>query len=285
VPTGTEGDRLKFRCFEATGAARRKRGGGALVFLLLALTTSTAAAAVCGKNTHALGTERTITVDPGLLSRVGTSQYSQTLPLREHEVVLTFDDGPSSSTTGKVLDALAEECASAIFFVVGERVAEAPALVLRAATEGHAIGTHTQTHAHLADLKPSDAEAEIRAGVAAVAKAFGPDRSPAPFFRAPYLETSFAVEEYLRERGLMLWGIDVDSEDWRGDSPDAIIGRVLRGLDKLRKGIILMHDVQPCTADTLPRLLTELRVRGYKVVRVLPATRPRTMAKPALKGG
>jgi hypothetical protein len=33
-----------------------------------------------------------------------------------------------------------------------------------------------------------------------------------------------------------------------------------------------MHDVQPCTADALPGLLTELRGRGYKIVRVLPAT-------------
>jgi peptidoglycan/xylan/chitin deacetylase (PgdA/CDA1 family) len=70
----------------------------------------------------------------------------------------------------------------------------------------------------------------------------------------------------------MLWGIDVDSEDWRGDSPDNVISRVLRGLEKLHKGIILMHDVQPSTAEALPRLLTELRARDYKVVRVLPAT-------------
>jgi peptidoglycan/xylan/chitin deacetylase (PgdA/CDA1 family) len=242
------------------------------VSLLLALSTSTAAAALCGKNPQALGTERTITVDPGLLPRVGTSQYSQTLPLRDHEVVLTFDDGPSPSTTGKVLDALAEECTTAIFFVVGERAAQAPALVLRAAKEGHAIGTHTETHAHLAALKAGDAQAEIRAGIAAAITALSPDRTSAPFFRAPYLETSPAVEEYLRARGLMLWGIDVDPEDWRGDSPEDVISRVLHGLERLQKGIILMHDVQPCTAEDLPRLLTELRARDYKVVRVLPAT-------------
>jgi peptidoglycan/xylan/chitin deacetylase (PgdA/CDA1 family) len=187
-------------------------------------------AATCGKNTQALGTERTIAVDPGLLSRVGTFQYPQTLPLRDHEIVLTFDDGPSPATTGKILDTLAQECATAIFFVVGEHTAAAPALVFRAATEGHAIGTHTQTHAHLADLKAGDAESEIRAGVAAATTALVPDRLPAPFFRAPYLETSPAVEEYLRSRGLMLWGIDVDAEDWRNDSADNVISRTLRGL-------------------------------------------------------
>jgi peptidoglycan/xylan/chitin deacetylase (PgdA/CDA1 family) len=183
--------------FRGCRRGKAQRGIGAVVLLLLALSTSIATAAVCGKNPQAPRTERTITVDPGLLPRVGTS-YSQTLPLRDDEVVLTFDDGPSPSTTGKVLDALAEECTTAIFFVVGERAVQAPALVLRAAKEGHAIGTHTETHAHLAALKTGDAQAEIRSGIAAAITALGPDRTPAPFFRAPYLETSPAVEEYLR---------------------------------------------------------------------------------------
>ncbi len=264
---------MNFRYFVDVGAAIRSRGICGLAFFLLALTTSPGiAAAVCGKNPQAVGTERTITIDPSLLPRVGTFQYSQTLPLQDHEVVLTFDDGPSPSTTGKILDTLAEQCVTATFFVVGERVAQAPGLVLRAAMERYTIGTHTQTHAHLSELKVADAEAEIRAGIAAAVTALGSDRAPAPFFRAPYLETSPAVEEYLRARGLMLWGIDVDSEDWRGDSPDDVMSRVLRRIEKLHKGIILMHDVQPHTADALPRLLTELRVRGYRALRVLAAT-------------
>jgi peptidoglycan/xylan/chitin deacetylase (PgdA/CDA1 family) len=69
----------------------------------------------------------------------------------------------------------------------------------------------------------------------------------------------------------MLWGIDVDSEDWRGDSPDELIGRVFLGLERLHKGIILMHDVQPHTAEALPRLLKQLRTSGYRVVRAVEA--------------
>ena len=42
-------------------------------------------------------------------------------------------------------------------------------------------------------------------------------------------------------------------------------------LEPLKKGIVLLHDVKPYTAEALPRLLKELKARGYKVVRVVPA--------------
>ena len=133
------------------GAARRTLGICALALFLL--TAPTGADAACEKSPRGVDIERTLYVDPTLLPRVGTLQYPVTLPLRDHEVVLTFDDGPAPSTTGKVLDALSAECVPAIFFVVGERAMEAPNLVVRAATEGHAIGTHTQRIRTCRDLR------------------------------------------------------------------------------------------------------------------------------------
>jgi len=57
-----------------------------------------------------LGTSRVLRVDVAATPRVGLKQFAQSLPLRDHEVVLTFDDGPWPSTTPKVLAALALEC-------------------------------------------------------------------------------------------------------------------------------------------------------------------------------
>ena len=254
------------------GAGAASRGVVGVLWLApLMLMVSATLAGACTGHPRALGVTRTIAVDPAALQKVGTLQYVHTLPLRDHEVALTFDDGPSPATTGKVLDALAADCVNATFFVLGEKAAQAPGLVLRTAAQGHTIGTHTQTHPHLPNLGVAAAEAEIQSGIAAVAAALGPDRTPAPFFRAPYLEIPPVIEEYLRARDLMLWGIDVDSEDWRGDSPDKVMGRIFRGLAQQRKGIILMHDVQPHTAEMLPRLLKELKARGYRIVRVVPA--------------
>jgi peptidoglycan/xylan/chitin deacetylase (PgdA/CDA1 family) len=94
----------------------------------------------------------------------------------------------------------------------------------------------------------------------------------APFFRAPYLATTPVIDEYLRAHHLMLWSVDVDSEDWRDDSADNVRARIFERLDRVGKGIILMHDVQPATAQALPALLQDLKARGYKIVHVVPST-------------
>ena len=48
----------------------------------------------CPGHPDAIGTSRVITIDPSDYQRLGTLNYQQTLPLADHEVVLTFDDGP-----------------------------------------------------------------------------------------------------------------------------------------------------------------------------------------------
>ena len=72
--------------------------------------------------------------------------------------------GRNPPTTGKVLDALAAQCVQANFFIVGERATAAPELVQRAYADGHTIGTHTQTHAALAEIPLAAAEKEISDG-------------------------------------------------------------------------------------------------------------------------
>ena len=108
-----------------------------------------------------LGTARVMALDPAVFPQVGTVQYPQTVPLKDHEVVLTFDDGPSPELTPRVLDALAVQCVKANFFLVGEHARAAPDLVRREFAEGHTVGTHSQTHADLAKLSLADAQKEI----------------------------------------------------------------------------------------------------------------------------
>ena len=56
----------------------------------------------CPGNPDALGTSRTILVDPAKTPRIGSMSYPQSLPLEPKEVVLTFDDGPQPKYTGPV---------------------------------------------------------------------------------------------------------------------------------------------------------------------------------------
>ena len=231
----------------------------------------TAHAQPCPGNPAALGTSRVIAVDPATLRAVGTAQFAQTLPLRDHEIVLSFDDGPSPATTEQVLDALAAECVKANFFIVGQHAKERPDLVRRAYSDGHAIGTHSQTHPDLAKLPLAAAEREIDDGIRSVQSALGPQMTQAPFFRAPYLQTTPQLDQFLFERGLMLWSIDIDSEDWRPQSPEDVIARVLTRLEAKHSGIVLMHDVQPHTAAALPTLLRKFKTLGYSIVHAVPA--------------
>jgi peptidoglycan-N-acetylglucosamine deacetylase len=225
----------------------------------------------CPGNPVALGTSRIISVDPAEFHRAGLAQYPQTLPLRDHEIVLSFDDGPSPATTEKVFDALALDCVRANFFIVGEHAKDRPDLVRRAYREGHTIGTHSQTHPDLSRLSFAEAKREIDDGIQSVQAALGPQMTVAPFFRAPYLQTTAALEQFLLGRGTMLWSIDIDPEDWRPQSPGDLVKHTLTLLEAKHSGIVLLHDVQPHTAAALPILLRELKARGFSAVHAVAA--------------
>src|SRR5690349_7026893 len=87
-------------------------------FGLIACGVTTAPAAECA-NPNALGVSRVLAVDPQEFPRVGTVQYTRSLPLEDHEVVLTFDDGPLPPYSSRVLDVLAENCVKATYFIIG----------------------------------------------------------------------------------------------------------------------------------------------------------------------
>ncbi len=111
-----------------------------------ALPAAQPVTASCPGNPHALGTSRVLTVTPDEFSRIGTIQYKQTLPLKDHEVVLTFDDGPIPPYSNIILDTLASQCVKATYFMVGEMAHAYPAIVRRIYNAGHTIGTHSQHH-------------------------------------------------------------------------------------------------------------------------------------------
>src|SRR5271155_2786682 len=103
--------------------------------LVLALALSCALPAradVCPRK-GTLGTSRILKIDAASYPRVGLKNYPQTLPLRDHEVVLTFDDGPWPPTTPKVLAILAQQCVRATFFLIGKPASEHPELARRIA--------------------------------------------------------------------------------------------------------------------------------------------------------
>jgi peptidoglycan/xylan/chitin deacetylase (PgdA/CDA1 family) len=221
-----------------------------------------------------LGTSRVLRVDPATTPRVGLKSFPQTLPLDDHEVVLTFDDGPSPPTTPQVLAALAQECVRATFFLIGKPASEHPDLVRRIAAEGHTIGHHTWTHRRLTRTKPGETREEIDRGISANEMALhgvATSVPSTPFFRFPGFESTPEILIQLQSRGIVVFGADLWASDWNPMTPKQELKLVTDRLNAAGKGIILFHDPKARTAAMLPAFLRYLRDHHFRLVHVVPA--------------
>jgi peptidoglycan-N-acetylglucosamine deacetylase len=255
---------------------------GAMAGLLLA-GTALAAPGECPGNPDALGTSRTIVVDPAEHPKLGTMQYHESLPLEDHEIVITFDDGPLPPRTTQILETLDHECVKAVFFMVGKMAHAYPDWVKRVRDAGHTIGTHSNSHPFtFHHMSMEKAQLEINQGIANVTAALGDGTGPAPFFRIPGLLRAEPVERYAASQNIQVWSADFLADDWTKITPQQVYSRALQRIEAAHKGILLLHDIQPRTVEMLPGLLRELKKRGYKIVQVVPATaeRPKTVTDP-----
>jgi len=230
-------------------------------------------------NPDALGIGRVVEIDTTGGPGFGFEHFKQLDFLRDKEVVLTFDDGPWPGNTPAVLKALADECTTGIFFAIGKHATYHPEILRQVAAAGHTIGAHTWSHANLNGKKMTEqlAKDEIEKGFSAVKWALG--AAPAPFFRFPALQHPPALVSYLGTRNIAMFSCDVDSFDFKARSSQQVIDTVMKKLDRLGKGIILMHDFQKHTAEALPELLRRLKAGGYKVVQMKPKFPVETLAQ------
>jgi peptidoglycan/xylan/chitin deacetylase (PgdA/CDA1 family) len=229
-------------------------------------------------NPNALGVARVVEIDTTGGPGFGFEHFKQFDFLTDKEVVLTFDDGPWPNNTPAVLKALADECTKGLFFAVGKHATYHPEILRQVLAQGHTVGTHTWSHVNLNGKKMTEQQAkdEVEKGFSAVKFALG--TSPAPFFRFPQLQHNPAIVTYFGTRNVAMFSTDLDSFDFRKEStPDKIVSNVMTRLDKLGKGIILMHDFQKHTAEAMPTLLARLKAGGYKVVQMKAKTTFQTL--------
>jgi peptidoglycan/xylan/chitin deacetylase (PgdA/CDA1 family) len=228
----------------------------------------------CPGNPTALGTSRVIPIDFAEYQRVGTLNYPVSVPLRDHEVVLTFDDGPLPPYTNQILATLAAQCVKANYFMVGSMAHAYPDAVRRVHDAGHTIGTHSQTHPlRMGSLPVAKMDWQIDQGIANVGAALGDPSELAPFFRIPGFARSNVLEQELAARSLIVFSTDVVADDWhRGIKPAKIISLAISRLEKRGRGMLLLHDIHPGTAAALPGLLEQLKEHGFHIVQIVPAT-------------
>ncbi|MGW2056460.1 polysaccharide deacetylase family protein [Streptomyces sp. NPDC001840] len=180
-------------------------------------------------------------------------------------VGLTFDDGPSGTTTS-LLNALRQNGLRATMFNQGQYAAANPSQVRAQVDAGMWVANHSYTHPHLTQQSQAQIDSEISRTQQAIAGAGG---GTPKLFRPPYGETNATVKSVAAKYGLteIIW--DVDSQDWNNASTDAIVqaaGRLTNGQ------IILMHDWPANTVAAIPRIAQGLAARGLCAGMISPQT-------------
>jgi len=250
----------------------------AALALAFAITISAAGAAGAEEaakpkcdNPNALGVARAVEIDTTGAPGFGFQNFKAYDFLNDHEVVLTFDDGPWPGNTERVLKALADQCTKAMFFPIGKHAGWHPEILKKVIAAGHTVGSHTWSHKDLTKMSFEDAKAEFEKGIAAVSIAAG-DKPIAPFFRFPALRNPPEMVKYLGERNVAIFSTDWDSFDFKARRPEQVVHSVLDRLTKHGKGIILMHDFQHATSEAVPEILKQLKEKGFKIVQVVGKT-------------
>jgi peptidoglycan/xylan/chitin deacetylase (PgdA/CDA1 family) len=219
-------------------------------------------------NPNALGVSRVVEIDTTGGPGFGWEHFKELDFLRDHEVVLTFDDGPWP-TTPVVLKALADQCVRATFFPIGKHATYYPEILRQVAAAGHTIGSHTWSHVDLTKKTEQEGKDEIEKGLSAVHWAL--QGAPhAPFFRFPDLRHPPEMVTYLGTRNIAIFSTDMDSFDFKMHKPEQVVASVMTKLAKRGKGIILLHDFQKPTSMAVPTILAQLKANGYKIVHMVP---------------
>lgn len=175
-------------------------------------------------------------------------------------VALTFDDGPSSTTTPKLLDILYEKDAPATFFMLGKMAQNNPDIVRRIEKEGSIVASHTMYHQNLVRISASAAKDDIAESIAVFNNILG--HGPA-LTRPPYGNINNIVRDNVGTP-MILWS--VDTLDWKNKNVDDILAVTK---EQIHDGaVILMHDIYDTTVDAVPVIIDELRKEGYDFVTV-----------------
>lgn len=177
------------------------------------------------------------------------------------KIALTFDDGPAAYT-GKILDILRSENVAATFFLIGKNIESNSAILMRMQEEGHAIGNHSYNHGFNFDWQSSTAmQKEIEHTNNIIKSITGIHTT---LFRPPYGVTNPNLAKAIRKSNMHSIGWSLRSLDTVAKDSTKLLNKIMSSVKN--KDIILLHDSCAITADILPKLISELKYRGYDFV-------------------
>jgi peptidoglycan/xylan/chitin deacetylase (PgdA/CDA1 family) len=198
---------------------------------------------------------RTLAYTPAI--RVAGAQH--------REVALTFDDGPGPYTQ-QLVSVLEKLNVPATFFEIGVAEQYFHAGTSDVIAHGFALEDHTFSHPPMNQLSIGDQQSQILNEANTITRYGGPFPR---LFRPPYGYWNGATMQLLRKYRMLMVLWTVDTSDYRLPGVDSIINTVVSGAQP--GAIILMHDAggnRVETIEALPKVVEDLRARGYKLVTV-----------------
>lgn len=188
---------------------------------------------------------------------------------------LTFDDGPTTSVTPKILDILKAENVKASFFVIGKYVDRHPEIVRREYEEGHYIANHGYDHDNSILYKSNESfKNEVEKTDIAIGKAIGVEDYCSHIFRFPNGFMSPANKSRKKEVLKVLEEMQYTYVDWNCLNNDSVKKyskqQLLNNLKKTAKNkgslVVLMHDTKDVndSSTILKESIDYLKSEGYE---------------------
>ena len=181
----------------------------------------------------------------------------------EKTIYLTFDAGYENGCTPAILDALKKHNAPSCFFVVGNYIDTAPALVQRMVDEGHIVGNHTLHHPDMSAIASQEAFAAELDGLAEKFTALT-GQPMQKFYRPP--QGKFSEENLKQAQALgyktIFWSLAY--VDWYTDNQPTEEQAFSKLVPRIHNGaIVLLHSTSETNARILDELLTRWEEQGY----------------------
>jgi peptidoglycan/xylan/chitin deacetylase (PgdA/CDA1 family) len=183
------------------------------------------------------------------------------VPASKPSICLTFDDGPHSVYTPKILEALTKYHSQATWFILGKQAQTRLSLLEDIFKEGNEIGVHSYEHVNLTQLSPHQVFSQLDRTRQLIEGTAGKSW---PYFRPPNGAFNESVLQTAGKMGFawnVLWS--VDPRDYQSSTPQ-IVNRILK--DIFPGAIIILHEVTASTALAVPIVLKTINQLGYQAV-------------------
>ena len=179
------------------------------------------------------------------------------------KIAITFDCAWGSDDIDSILKTLQKHNCKATFFVLGTWAEKNPDAIKKIVADGHEIGNHSYNHTHYTTLSKEGMLSDIKKASRAIEISCG---AKPVLFRAPSGDYNNSVIEVCHDAGMEYIQWSVDSLDWRGLNCEQMLERII---PKTKSGdILLFHNDTAHTAESLDKILTELRKKGFSFLKV-----------------